>query len=475
MKKIYRLLLLVTIISVFTGCDSWLDVSPKTEVKETDLFSKESGFKTALLGVYIEMVSSNLYGGNLTMSFRDVLAQYYSITSEESTYMPMTIYDYGHADVKPTVSQIWSNMYSIIANLNNLLWNMDQHKELFTADNYNIIKGEALGLRAYLHFDLLRMYAPSYVLGGDALAIPYVNEVTNVPFAQKTVKQVAETCIQDLLEAEALLKETDPIGPAFKSYSENYTNSGQDNAEYDEDGGFLRYRRERMNYYAVTTSLARIYLFLENKGEAYKWAELAVNSGRCSSTSYIFSLYSDKLADYSDYYFNPGLEKEEQLIIPEERKNSIYETDKYGSIDSRWKEWFHEYPNSSTEYMAKYMKASDGKRPVNVSLIAGCEAYYIAAEAATEESDAFSHLNRVRQSFGISASYNLKEGVDDLDAELYAEYRKSFVGEGQLFYYMKRKNFASIEGVVDGNFPSLYTFPLPDTEIEFGNIVNRNK
>ena len=223
MKKIYRLLLLVTIISVFTGCDSWLDVSPKTEVKETDLFSKESGFKTALLGVYIEMVSSNLYGGNLTMSFMDVLAQYYSITSEESTYMPMTIYDYGHADVKPTVSQIWSNMYSIIANLNNLLWNMDQHKELFTADNYNIIKGEALGLRAYLHFDLLRMYAPSYVLGGDALAIPYVNEVTNVPFAQKTVKQVAETCIQDLLEAEALLKETDPIGPAFKSYSENYT------------------------------------------------------------------------------------------------------------------------------------------------------------------------------------------------------------------------------------------------------------
>lgn len=341
MKKIYRLLLLVTIISVFTGCDSWLDVSPKTEVKETDLFSKESGFKTALLGVYIEVVSSNLYGGNLTMSFMDVLAQYYSITSEESTYMPMTIYDYGHADVKPTVSQIWSNMYSIIANLNNLLWNMDQHKELFTADNYNIIKGEALGLRAYLHFDLLRMYAPSYVLGGDALAIPYVNEVTNVPFAQKTVKQVAETCIQDLLEAEALLKETDPIGPAFKSYSENYTNSGQDNAEYDEDGGFLRYRRERMNYYAVTTSLARIYLFLENKGEAYKWAELAVNSGRCSSTSYIFSLYSDKLADYSDYYFNPGLEKEEQLIIPEERKNSIYETDKYGSIDSRWKEWFH--------------------------------------------------------------------------------------------------------------------------------------
>ena len=475
MKKIYRLLLLVTIMPVFAGCDNWLDVSPKTEVKETDLFSKESGFKTALLGAYIEMISPDLYGGNLTMGFMDVLAQYYNITSEESTYMPASTYDYEHADVKPIVSKIWSNMYSIIANLNNLLWNLEQRKELFTADNYSIIKGEALGLRAYLHFDLLRMYAPSYALGGDALVIPYVDKVTNVPFPQLTVKQVAENCIQDLLAAEALLKETDPIGPAFKNYSENYTNSGQDNAEYDEDGGFLRYRRERMNYYAVTTSLARIYLFLGNKGEAYKWAELAVNTPRCSSTSYVFSLYSDKLADYSDYYFNPGLDKGEQLIVPEERKNAIYETDKYGSIDNRWKEWFHEYPNSSTEYVAKYMKAADGKRPVNVSLIRGCEAYYIAAEAATEESEAFLRLNRVRQAFGISSSYDLKEEVNDLDAELYTEYRKSFVGEGQLFYYMKRKNFTSIEGVLEGNFPGLYTFPLPDTEIEFGNIANRNE
>lgn len=63
----------------------------------------------------------------------------------------------------------------------------------------------------------------------------------------------------------------------------------------------------------------------------------------------------------------------------------------------------------------------------------------------------------------------------NLDTDIYAEYRKSFVGEGQLFYYMKRRNFTSIEGVVEGNFPNLYTFPLPDTEIEFGNIANINR
>ena len=465
-----RRLYIWIVIFAFIGCNDWLDVSPKTEVKETDLFAKESGFKTALLGAYIELASPSLYGGNLTMGFMDVLAQYYSVTSEESTYMPMHLYDYEHADVKPIVTEIWSGLYGVIANLNNLLWNMDQRKDLFTGDNYNIIKGEALGLRAYLHFDLLRMYAPSYVLGKDALAIPYVNKVTNVPFPQLTVEQVANACISDLLEAEELLRETDPIGPNFEDYSENYTNSGMDNAEYDEDGGFLRYRRERMNYDAVTTTLARIYLYIEDNENAFDWAELAVNTGKCSSTSYIFSLYSDKLSDYSDYYFNPNLEKEEQLIIEVNKKDTIYETDKYGSIDSRLKEWFNYYPNSSTEFVSKYMKSSDGSTPVNIALIRGCEAYYIAAEAASNIEDAFERLNRVRQAFGISATYDLQAGVEDLNKELFAEYQKSFVAEGQLFYYMKRKNFSRISGVSGVTFPALYTFPIPDTEIEFGNI-----
>lgn len=471
MKKRYFTLLFLGIALLCSACENWLDVSPKTEVKETDLFARESGFKTALLGAYIQMASPDLYGGNLTMGLMDVLAQYYTITSEKSTYMPAHIYDYGHKDVKPEVTKIWSGMYEIIANLNNLLWNMEQRKSLFTDNNYNIIKGEVLGLRAYLHFDLLRMYAPSYVLGKDAPAIPYVNKVTNVPFPQSTVAGVAEACIGDLLEAEALLRETDPIGPAFKDYSENYVSGGDDNVEYDEDGGFLRYRRERMNYYAVTTTLSRIYLFIGDKTKASEYAELAVNTSRCSTTGYIFALYSDKVTNYSDYYFNPNLEKEEQLIIPGERRDSIYETDKYGSIDSRLKEWFNFYPNSSTEFVSKYMKSS-AKVPVNIPLIRGCEAYYIAAEAAPQETDAFNRLNRVRQAFGISAVYDLKQGVNNLEEELYAEYRKAFVAEGQLFYFMKRMNFTNIPGVSGVNFPSLYTFPVPDNEQEFGNIAD---
>ena len=482
MKKIYRLLLLVTIISVFTGCDSWLDVSPKTEVKETDLFSKESGFKTALLGVYIEMVSSNLYGGNLTMSFMDVLAQYYSITSEESTYMPMTIYDYGHADVKPTVSQIWSNMYSIIANLNNLLWNMDQHKELFTADNYNIIKGEALGLRAYLHFDLLRMYAPSYVLGGDALAIPYVNEVTNVPFAQKTVKQVAETCIQDLLEAEALLKETDPIGPAFKSYSENYTNSGQDNAEYDEDGGFLRYRWERMNYYAVTALLARVYLWGNDKEAALKEAkEIIGEAGGESPASYelansaattsdpmfnkelIFTLDVQKLKDNSDIYFTESFSSTSNILTMSSKgKATIFNS---SGLDNEFRNyWITPYSDGSSFVLKKYTGVN------YIPMFKISELYLIAAECAQGKA-AYDYLNKLRNHRGLSSI----APTDDLAGYIFQEYRREFIGEGQMFFYYKRKAMETIgaeNNIAHQDVNAVYNLPIPTVEIDFGNIKN---
>ena len=56
--------------------------------------------------------------------------------------------------------------------LRNLLENMEGRQELFSGHNYELIRGETLGLRAYLHFDLLRMFAPSFTVGANAAAIP---------------------------------------------------------------------------------------------------------------------------------------------------------------------------------------------------------------------------------------------------------------------------------------------------------------
>ena len=143
MKKILYRLLVGTVI-LLTGCESWLDVQPRTKIKSDDLFETEAGFKDALVGVYTLMKSEPLYGREMTFGFVEVLTNGYGYNS---TYANAAKWNYTDLTVRPLVDNIWSKMYNTLANVNNLLDNIDSHKDVFTGDNYNIIKGEALGLR----------------------------------------------------------------------------------------------------------------------------------------------------------------------------------------------------------------------------------------------------------------------------------------------------------------------------------------
>ena len=52
-----------------TACNNWLDIQPSDRIAEDRVFSQVSGFWGALNGVYTELLSSNLYGGFLTVQF----------------------------------------------------------------------------------------------------------------------------------------------------------------------------------------------------------------------------------------------------------------------------------------------------------------------------------------------------------------------------------------------------------------------
>lgn len=103
-------------------------------------------------------------------------------------------------------------------------------------------------MRAFLHFDLLRGFAFSYVTGKDELAIPYVDKVTNKPVAQSTVAEVVDKVIAETEEARKLIREVDPLGPSYESYTEK----GYDTDDYIQGGGFWLYRKSKLNYYGMT-------------------------------------------------------------------------------------------------------------------------------------------------------------------------------------------------------------------------------
>lgn len=100
--------------------------------------------------------------------------------------------------------------YALIANVNKLLKNADSHKDLFTGDSYDLITGEAYALRAFLHFDLLRLFGPVYKTHKEDKSICYNTQFSLSGSDLLPASKVMEYVIADLKEAEDRLAK-DPI------------------------------------------------------------------------------------------------------------------------------------------------------------------------------------------------------------------------------------------------------------------------
>ena len=466
--------MLAGLLLLCMGCNDWLDVRPKSQVKEGDLFESEAGFQDALTGIYVLMGRIETYGGNSTMGFMDMLAQTYS--SVPSDYDAVLSYNYQDDAVKTKVDTMWSANYNAIVNCNYLLKNIAEHGSVMPENMRALVEGEALALRAFLHFDLLRGYAPSYKMGKDDLAIPYLREVTNAPVAQSTVSKVLDYILEDLATAKKLLEPIDPIGPSFAEYSEE---DEYDADDWMADSGFWLYRKSRMNYYGVTALMARVYLYKEDMQNALASALEVINSERFEFVTdeiradesfdysymesmmrheYITSLYVYNLKEgRSDYYFKDMAS--ETCVISQERKASIYEADGL-ELDVRCKpnQWFAVPSGSQTEYVVKYASGHQ------IPLLKLSEMYLIAAEASGD----ISYLETLRSYRGY-ANRPLPAGAD-LQDELQKEYQKEFIAEGQLFYYYKRQNLSSIPFTAQTMNRDTYVFPVPDNELEFGDF-----
>ena len=182
MKKIYSILAVLTLMS--TSC-SWLDITPADTVVEEELFQEATGFHNAINGLYNSMSDSELYGRELSYGFVEVLSQNYVNGSKAyikgistySAYYPLFTFDYTKEGVQQIIEGIWKKAYFTIANANNIIENIDDltpDKFKYGQEEKNLIKGEALAIRAMMHFDMLRLFAPAPVVGDTKPYIPYL-------------------------------------------------------------------------------------------------------------------------------------------------------------------------------------------------------------------------------------------------------------------------------------------------------------
>ena len=243
------ILLLVPCPLLLSSCDDWLDVSPSEQKKKSEMFSKAEGFRNVLTGAYIRMKSNSLYGQEMVCGTIENLAQHWNYSSNTiGSYL--NTYNYRATTVENAMAAIYNNLFKVIADVNGLLGDIDNG--ILGENDYNLIKGEALALRAFCHFDVLRLFGPMPVAPSSDRILPYVKEVINRPNEFLNYEQFTHELFNDIDEAEACLKKVDPI--LNKSIATLNTPS-----QLTDD--FYGYRQMRMNYYAVCALKARVALW----------------------------------------------------------------------------------------------------------------------------------------------------------------------------------------------------------------------
>jgi hypothetical protein len=245
-------LIVITCLWLFS-CDSFTETDlPKTQLIKTAVFQDVKTATAALSDCYAQMRDYSMITGN-----SDGLSSLLGNYADELTYYGVSdsplqnFYNHTLLPSNSGVSVLWNSSYNQIYAANAIVEGVDNSTAI-TGDNRNRLKGEALFIRAFIHFNLVNLF-------GD---IPYITSTdykTNTMISKQTQADVYNQIIADLLEAKELLPET-------------YTSA----------------QRIRPNKYTVSALLARVFLYTEN------W-QLAENESNAIINKTAFYQWQDNL------------------------------------------------------------------------------------------------------------------------------------------------------------------------------------
>lgn len=502
MKKYIYIVFIYVMSFIATSCSDWFDVTAPSEIRKDDHFGSVTGFQQSLIGCYIGMTDRALYGENLSWFATEIMAHQfkpYVNTSNTSLAYWLQSFNYTNSYTTPIIENIWLKAYNVIANVNDELTNIEEKRNTLDELNYHIIKGELLAIRAYMHFDLLRLYG----YGNWSQRLTELNNKMTIPYATEASKNQPDQCtganfidllLSDLTNAASLLKDYDPI--TKEKPSSFYE-------EYNEEG-FFNERTLRMNYYAVKALEARVYLW---RGE-----DKDITSALSAANEVIKAIEADlTINDMYTYcnFLTPETVNESRTSMSRENIFGLNVSDVESKISNYIKPYYLDsenspmyllttdaidlYENSATDIrLTVLMRANTtaqntGYTPLKVyqsslandyknriSMIRLPEIYFIAAECYAKQdipnlSLALNYLNTVRESRGV---YTPLENLtkEQVLTEIQKEYHKEFISEGVMFYYYKRTGTITIPHYTEIMGDKEYVLPYPEFEIQSGRV-----
>lgn len=224
MKKntIIKLLPLVLVSLVMSGCSDFLDVTPdsRIELNTPDQISKllVNGYSDGNYALINELGSDNFVDNNSP----DSKGTYYNLSSFERMHDEMYAWEPAvSSSDQDSPTSIWTGCYHAIAVANQALEAIQKFENEGRGAEVAASKGEALMIRAYHHFILVNEFCQVYkneTLSAADPGVPYITTPESkvlVDYDRSNVAAVYDSIETDMLAGLALINNTAYTVPKY--------------------------------------------------------------------------------------------------------------------------------------------------------------------------------------------------------------------------------------------------------------------
>lgn len=472
-----RYFLIIALFGLFhVSCSNWLDITPENQVAESDLFETGLGYETALNGIYQQLSEGTLYGKELTWGFLSAMSQNYDLSkSGGAAYSQAARYEFDTEYTTPVIENIWKEMYNALANTNNLIQRVtNESPDIFELKEIekSVIEGEAYALRGMIHFDLLRLFAPAPVVDKSGSFLPYISKYPTLVENNISTEEYLKLVIADLEKGRELVAVFDTV-PEYNSWISAGYDSGVwgfscprldgYSAGGETSSSFFQYRGTRLNYYAITCWLARVYQYAGMSEKALENAKIILeleyeispntitfsNLSVSNMSTQLDKLNTKSMFDLMFALFNNDLD---DLFFDQmsSETTTLYLRDVTGIFGNDSEDWrLASLIQTTTQgpQTLKYYNSEDNSvaRVMNplVPMFRLAEIHYIAGEAIfeTDPSQAMEWLNDVRVGRGcLNKLPGVPSTLEDYRELIIQDACREYIAEGQLFFLYKRLN-----------------------------------
>ena len=446
MHYLVLLLLLILLVICITSCDSFVEVElPKSQLTTVTVFEDQATAEAALTDIYAKMRDEGLLTGT-TSGLSNQLANYTDeLTCYGSPGDPALFFYFNTLlPTNTSISDYWNISYNQIYAANAVIEGVALSNKLNLQEK-NQLKGEALFIRALVHFYLTNLYGElPYITDTDYQKNNVVNKIP--------LNVVYSNVLSDLDSSVNLL--------------------GQ---EYDNQ------ERIRPNQLVAKALLARVYLYNETWAEASNAASAVINATNYyeleNNISAVFLRDSkETIWQFQPATFGKNTDEAAAFIffagppplvsLTDNLMNSFSPTD---LRKSNWTKaiadgsnmWYHPYKYKEFDYTASSLEYSIVFRLA--------EQYLIRAEARAQQGDligAKEDLNKIRERAGLDQTTATSK-LEILNAILQERRWELFTEYGHRFFDLKRsgKIDAILSSTKTGWNPINILFPLPQNEL----------